>query len=218
VSVYRKLLVVAALATVTLAIAVNGASATVTSLSISRGGSISEASEGLVTFRESEGVEISCRLSLRGSLVTRAVRVEQTLGQITSVTLEGCRGGTIEAVLNLPWSMAVQYLLYLNASNVCNVVRTPSDPANTTQPCGSLVGIFGASIAASILGGLVRCLYGGSTELLGLLHEINLSTRMLGTAYFLLFGLNLSSGPCGSTATVSGTLAGPSPGQTITFI
>lgn len=215
-SAYRKLLVVAALATVTLTIAVSGAGATITSLSISRGGSISQASEGLVTFRESGGVEIRCRLTLRGSYVTTAVRLEQTLGQVTSVTWESCSGGTIEAVLNLPWSMAVRYLLYLNASNVCNVVRAPNDPANTTRPCGSLLGIFGASIAASLFG--FRCLYGGSTEMLGLLHEIDLTTSMLGTAYFLLFSLNLSSGACGSTATVSGRLAGPSPGQTITFI
>lgn len=218
-STYRKALVALVGAMVVLAAAVSVAQAEVTRVSISRGGAISESSEGLMTLRESGGTAVECRLAVRGSFASGTLGVERQIGEVTSVTWESCRGGTVRSTLNLPWRMTLTpRLLYLNNS-VCNVVRNFNDPLATGSNCGLLILWSDVSIEVSLLEGLVRCLYGGEEAAqIGILYSRNLLTGAIIYNTWLLFGLRERTGTCGETLTVSGRLGALTPEQTVNFI
>lgn len=218
-STYRKALVALVGATVALVAFVSAAQATVTRVSITRGGAISEASEGLMTFRESGGAPVECRLVLRGSFASGTLGVERPIGEITSATWESCRGGTLTSTLNLPWRiMLAPRLLYLNNS-VCNVVLEFNDPLATGSNCGLLNKLIDVSVEVSLLEGFVRCLYGGEEgALIGILYSRNLTTGAIIYNTTLPIGFREHTGTCGETGTLSGRFGALTPEQTVNFI
>lgn len=218
-STYRKALVALVGAMVMLAAAVSVAQAEVTRVSISRGGAISESSEGLMTFRESGGSAVECRIVLRGSFASGTLAVERQIGEITSATWESCRGGTLRSTLNFPWRMTLLgRLLYLTGIT-CNIVRDFNDPLATGANCGLLVLLGEMAIEVSLLEGLVRCLYVvEAASLPGILYSRNLITGAIIYNTWLLFGFRKNSGTCGETARLSGRLGALTPEQTMNFI
>lgn len=215
---HRNALAVVAVVAVILVAWVSVAQATVTRVTISRGGAITEASEGFVTLRESGGIAVECRLLLRGSLVSGTVGIERQIGEITAATWSECRGGTVTSTLHLPWALhAGGIMLYLDASRACNIPRPVEDPNAGPASCGVLVLSSEVSADVSVFGGLVRCLYSGG---LGILFSRDLTTGRVGvfpSGFLLTSTLRRASGACGETGTVSGNLAPPSPEQFVTL-
>jgi hypothetical protein len=156
-------------------------------------------------------------VTLRGTLTSGTVRVEETIGRVSGLSWGGCgREGSMGTSLNLPWPMRLARLLYLTMTT-CNIERDISDPLNGPSPCGSLVLTSDVSLETTMEGR--RCLYGGRGAALGILFSINLITGRLGIwpRILISIGLRLASGLCGSTATLAGAFQAPTPEQFITF-
>lgn len=103
-----KLLFAAVLALLAFATVVSTASAF--RATVARGGAISAASLGRITFGLGASPTIQCSMTLNGSLRTSAeLTVGETLGSISEVRIEACSTGSgWEEVLELPWPLTVK--------------------------------------------------------------------------------------------------------------
>jgi hypothetical protein len=213
----KRLLVLAALALIALTAAASSATAA-TGVLIRAGRTIEQVSLGLVTF--SGGATIECRLTLRGTLATALVAIGATIGEITNVTWETCRGGEVERVLNFNWPITVSKL---------NEAEPGSIAANSVTE-GRLK-IARTSFALRIFGGFVNCLYGGTTESAearaSLTHTAVgsreytlglLTIRETGSATEARFRKASGEGLCPASGTMRGRFEPARPTQTITFL
>jgi len=222
----KKLLLLAALALVALAASAGSASAA-RGVKISPGGAITQTSQGKITFAAGE-TRIECNLTLTGNLETRLVTfVRGTLiriGTITRVDWRECVGGEVEAVLNLPWNVALNQIL--EEPRNCRP-KTPEE-AVYNKACGALIVILGPQFQLSIFGGFARCLYGSATESVGALLPVTLLRSNEREAEYSMgllrilptqntFRLARGFG-CPERGTMTGTFNEASPRQTLTLL
>lgn len=140
-----KLLFAAAVALVAFAAVASSASAF--TARVEAGGNITSVSLGKITF--GSGPEIECNLTMRGTLA-RSVELtaNATMGAINEVRWANCTGGTVERVLNLPWSLTVN-----------RINGTLPDSAT-----GIYFNLVGTAFNLSTFFELVNCLYAGTAR------------------------------------------------------
>ncbi|MGN6188150.1 MAG: hypothetical protein ACTHOE_04575 [Conexibacter sp.] len=193
-----RLLAVAALAIAAMALA--GGSAAAGEFQFRPGGAITGASLGPVTF-SGNGITITCNLTLRGTVTSaRVPKVAGTsYGEITSVTIGRCSGGTA-SVLGLPWPVVYNAILGTLPEGVTGV-------SLTIQRTGFLLNTIG-----------LECLYGGSvTSLLGVTGRNPYTTGLYAIPSGSSVPFVRGSFLCPRTGTMTGTF-GLSPTQTVTRI
>ena len=182
------------------AMAVGSGMAAAAEFQFSPGGTITGTSLGPVTF-SGGGITITCPLTLRGTVTSaRVPKVSGTsYGEITSVTIGRCSGGTA-SVLNLPWPITYNAILGTLPNAVTGVALTASRLGFQLSAIG------------------ITCLYGGSVATLLAVTGMNPYTTGL---YAVPAG---SSAPfvsgsflCPRSGTMTGTF-GITPQQTVTRI
>lgn len=107
-------------------------------------GSVSMPSAGKVSFGETP--QVSCNITLNGSIEPEVQMIRgEDLGSVTSVSIRNCEGGSISAVLDLPWPIEYE-----------SVEGTL--PNEITGLVGNMEGV---ALNVSVFGGIVNCLYSG---------------------------------------------------------
>jgi hypothetical protein len=188
----------ALLVVVAVAAAAVGSGAAASEFQFSPGGAITGASLGPVTFSGS-GITITCNLTLRGTVTSaRVPKVAGTsYGEITSVTVGRCSGGTASA-LGLPWPVVYNAILGTLPEGVTGV-------SLTLQRAGFLMNTIG-----------LECLYGGSvTSLLAVTGTNPYTTGLYAVPTGSSVPLVRGSFLCPRSGSMSGTF-GISPTQTVT--
>lgn len=160
-----KLLLTAAIALTALAAAVSSAQAT-NSISVTPGGNISSTSLGKLSF-VSNIATLQCEITMRGTLSSGGliVLIELLLmGAITEVSINnrveeeanprGCRGGTVVAVLNLPWRIVFRALKEANGTTTGQLL------GRTTR--AKIIQIRETQFKLNTAG--VECLFQGNAE------------------------------------------------------
>jgi hypothetical protein len=191
-----RLLALAALAIA--AAALGAGTAAAGEFQFNPGGTITGTSLGPVTFT-SNGITITCPLTIRGTVTSaRVPKVAGTsYGEITSVTVGRCSGGTA-SVLGLPWPVTYNAILGVLPEGVTGV-------SLTVERTGFLLNTIG-----------LECLYGGTITSLLAVTGANPYTSGLyevppGSSAPLVRGSFL----CPRSGTMTGTF-GITPTQTVT--
>jgi hypothetical protein len=192
---YGKLLLTTAVALVAM-FAVAG-SASASEATVSPAGGIAAPSSGQLTFTGGS-ISIRCNVTLNGSLLRGPIRTESTsqIGEVTEVTIarETCSGGTVEGVLNVPWTMTLTQTLGTAPNAITGLLFT----------------INNAQFLLSVFGGFIDCLYAGNAGALLALSAIARTSPQqyrTGTISALNSSLSLSSGGfgCPSSGSMTGT-------------
>jgi hypothetical protein len=185
---------------VALACALTAGSASATTMILEPAGEFTMASNGPVTY-SGEGIEITCNLTIRGTL-ERAISPIETagahLGHVGGETWSECFETIVTGALRLPWPIEIVRVLGTVPNNVT----------------GILYSFFTDTIAFTLMG--VLCLYIGTTEMLWSFSGSpprSVLVRNLGTFYRRASG---SSPPCPQTVSRIGEFT-VSPTQTASF-
>lgn len=142
---------------------------------------------------------IRCPLTLGTNLSAGPITLARgaRMGEVRSVTIGTCEGGSVESVLALPWSLTLNDTLPTLTS------------LTTTNATGALLNIVGASFNLSVFGGFVNCLYSGTAgALLTLTHTEAGSSRYTARTLRALESVELSLVRGGFGCPTTGHFAG----------
>lgn len=200
----KTLLVGAAIA---LALAATSATAGAFRVTIDRGGPITAASLGPITFEG--GGTINCNVTLNGLLLGGPINVAagEKIGEITEVRTASCSGGSIRAIL--VGTGASAWPVTINS--------VPGGLPNSVTSIELL--IRGASFNLLVFGGFVECLYRGDVPA-SLALRATATPGKYTTGLLSLLANTLSfvrgSGLCPSSGSMRGTFS-LSPARDATF-
>ncbi len=195
----RKLL---ALIVAVAALGAVAANASAFRATLERGGAISMASEGKITWGPS-GLQIECAYTLSGTLAASfELTAGSQIGEVTEVRASSCSGGELEDFLGLPWRLTVNRV----------VGRGPDSYT------GLLLNVVEWSWKLNTFFRIINCLYRGAAGLLIGLNDAGTNryttarVTVLDTVEVPLFG---GGELCPSEAVYRGTF-NLSPQQSIT--
>ncbi|HMJ02999.1 MAG TPA: hypothetical protein VK506_08650 [Conexibacter sp.] len=209
-----RLLAAQAAAFAVLAVVASSAGAVTTE--VDPAGRISAPSSGTVRF-EGAGISVQCNLTLTGSLAASFTLAPGAhVGSITAASISGCSGGSVTAVLGLPWALDHTDVLpgdHHDFEDRGNDRRDFTD-LHRDNLTGVLFDLDGAAFNLNSLG--LNCLYRGDLGTLLTLVDTGTNTYRTGAIATLATSIPLASGGflCPRSGTVSGTFS-LSPSQSI---